>query len=61
MKKKLSRTRNAYSIFEEYERVENRLPSKLEFDQAFYGRPLNYGESNYYYTAKKKWLAGCEA
>jgi hypothetical protein len=37
------------------------MPTKKEWDYEYYGRELNRGESNYYYTVKKKWLAGCEA
>ncbi len=61
MKKTLTKGRNAYSIFEEYERAENRIPTKNEFDTLFYGRTLNPGESNYYYSVKRKWLAECES
>jgi hypothetical protein len=61
MKKTLTKGRNAYSIFEEYERNENRIPTKNEFDALFYGRTLKTGESNYYYSVKKKWIAECES
>lgn len=51
----------AIKIFEEYQRIENRMPTKKEWDYEYYGREMRRGESNYYYTVKKKWLAGCEA
>lgn len=61
MKKIIKRGTNAMQIFIDYERDENRLPTKAEFDLALYGRELRRGESNYYYTVRRKYLAGCEA
>ena len=54
MKKELGT--KAIQIFKEFERLENRLPGKSEFDQEFYGRILKRGESNYYYQVKRKYL-----
>lgn len=51
----------AIQVFYDYERLENRLPTKNEFDQAYYGRILRRGESNWYYAVKKKFLAEREA
>lgn len=46
----------AIKLFEEMDRLENRLPTKAEFDEAYYGRVLRRGESNYYYQVKRKYL-----
>lgn len=51
----------AIKLFEEMDRLENRIISKAEFDLAFYGRELRRGESNYYYQVKRKYLEGREA
>lgn len=61
MKKIINKGTNAMQIFIDYERLENRMPTKAEFDLQLYGRELRRGESNYYYTVKRKYLAGCEA
>lgn len=53
----MKRQFTAFSIFENYMRLENRIPSKDEWDEVWYGRKLRRGESNYYYTVKRKWLA----
>lgn len=53
----IERKTRAIEVFREFERLENRLPSKSEFDQAYYGRVLKSGESNWYYAVKKKFLA----
>lgn len=60
MQKVIKKGTNAMQIFIDYERFENRLPTKAEFDLSLYGRELRRGESNYYYTVKRKYLAGCE-
>lgn len=52
----MKRQFTAFSIFEDYMRLENRIPSKDEWDEVWYGRKLRRGESNYYYTIKRKWL-----
>lgn len=52
----IKRKTTAIEIFREFERMENRLPSKDEFDIAFYGRTLSRGESNWYYKVKKRFL-----
>lgn len=57
MKKLLKKGKNAYSIFEDYLRLENRMPTKKEFDIEFYGRALDHNESNYYYYVKRRYLA----
>lgn len=44
----------AIQIFIDYERLENRLPTKKEFDKAWYGRELPHNRSNYYYKVKKQ-------
>ena len=54
----IERKTKAIEVFREFERLENRLPSKNEFDLAFYGRVLRRGESNWYYAVKKKYLEG---
>ena len=51
----------AIKLFEEMDRLENRIISKAEFDLAYYGRKLRRGESNYYYQVKRKYLEGREA
>lgn len=53
----MKRQFTAFSIFEDYMRLENRIPSKDEWDEAWYGRKLRRGESNYYYIVRRKWLA----
>ena len=52
----IERKTRAIQVFYDYERLENRLPTKQEFDLAFYGRILKRGESNWYYAVKKKYL-----
>lgn len=54
--KKVNKGMKAVQIFYDYERLENRLPSRNEFDLAFYGRILSRGESNYYYQVKREFL-----
>ena len=51
------RTVTAYSIFDKYERLENRLPTREEFELEFYGKVRERNESRYYYQAKRKYLA----
>lgn len=50
----------AIKLFEEMNKLENRLLTKAEFDLAFYGRKLRRGESNYYYQVKRKFLQECD-
>ena len=51
------RTKTGATIFEMYEKLKNRIPTKAEFDLEFYGRILRHNESNHYYNVKRKWLA----
>lgn len=51
------KVRKAADIFDEYMKLENRIPSKQEFDLEFYGRIMRRNESNHYYNVKRKWLA----
>ena len=45
----------AEQIFADYERFENRLPSRVEFNMEFYG--YDPGQSSrYYYAVKRKYL-----
>lgn len=53
----IERKTRAIEVFREFERLESRIPSKEEFDLAYYGRKLRRGESNWYYAVKKKFLA----
>lgn len=53
---KVNKGIKAIQVFYDYEKLENRLPSKNEFDLAYYGRTLRRGESNWYYTVKKRFL-----
>ena len=55
MRKNSNRVK-AIQIFYDFDRLENRLPTKEEFDIIFYGRKLSRGESNWYYAVKKKFL-----
>lgn len=48
--------KKACQIFEEYDRLENRLPSKLEFELEYYGEEKK--ESRYYYMVKRRYLTG---
>lgn len=57
MKKVISKGKNAIQIFYDFERLENRLPSKNEFDLAYYGRTLTTNQSNYYYTVRRRFMA----
>lgn len=50
----------AIQIFYDYERLENRMPTKEEFEQAFYGRVMKKSESRYYWAVKKQYLKECE-
>ena len=52
----IERKTRAIEVFKEFERLENRLPTKAEFDQEYYGRVLKRGESNWYYAVKRKFL-----
>lgn len=54
--KKVNNGVKAIQIFYDYDSMENRLPTKQEFDLAYYGRVLKRGESNWYYKVKKKFL-----
>lgn len=47
---------SATAIFDEYMRLENRIPSKAEWEMEFYGRMCKRNENNYYYQVKKRWL-----
>lgn len=58
MQKVLKNGQTALSIFYDFQREQNRIPTKDEFDLAFYGKELNRGASNYYYRVKKKFLEG---
>ena len=58
--KKANKGIKAIQVFYDFERLENRLPEKSEFDLAFYGRELRRGESNYYYQAKREFLKEME-
>lgn len=53
----MKRAFKAIQIFYNYEKLENRLPSKDEFDMEWYGRKLRRGVSNYYYQVKKSFLS----
>lgn len=53
---KVNKGAKAIQIFYDYDKQENRLPTKAEFDQAYYGRVLKRGESNYYYEVKRKYV-----
>lgn len=53
---KVNKGIKAIQIFYDYDKLENRLPTKKEFDLAFYGRVLGSNESNWYYTVRKKFL-----
>jgi hypothetical protein len=52
---------SAIEIFREYERLENRLPTKAEWEMEWFGRVCRRNENNYYYQVKKKFLEECEA
>ena len=54
--KKVNNGIKAIQVFYDYERLENRLPTKQEFDLAYYGRILQRGESNWYYQVKRKFI-----
>lgn len=56
----IERKTRAIEVFREFERLENRIPSKEEFDLAYYGRKLRRGESNWYYQVKRKYLEESE-
>lgn len=47
---------NAIQIFYDYERLENRLPSREEFETAYYGQVMDPTKSRYYYTIRKRFL-----
>lgn len=47
---------NAIQIFYDYDRLENRLPTREEFEKDYYGRVMKPTESRYYYTVRKKFL-----
>lgn len=47
---------NAIQIFYDYDRIENRLPTREEFEKAYYGRVMEPTESRYYYTVRKRFL-----
>lgn len=42
-------------IFDEYMRLENRLPTRKEFEEEFYGEEKP--NSRYFYQVRKKWLS----
>ena len=58
---KVNKGIKAIQIFYDYDRLENRLPTKDEFDLAYYGRTLKRGESNWYYNVRRKFLAEKES
>lgn len=47
---------SAIEIFREYERLENRLPTKEEWEMEWFGRVCRRNENNYYYQVKKRFL-----
>ena len=51
----------AIQIFYDYERFENRMPTKEEWEKEFYGRVMRPTESRYYYQVRKRFLQECEA
>lgn len=51
----MKRTFKAIQIFLDYYKLENRLPSKVEFDLAWYGRDRGRN-SRYYWRVKKQFL-----
>jgi hypothetical protein len=53
----MKRPFKAIQIFIDYEKLENRLPSRKEFELAWFGRELRCNESNYYYKVKRDFLA----
>lgn len=57
----MKRQFKAIQIFYDFDRMENRLPSRKEFELAWFGRELRHNESNYYYKVKKDFLKECEA
>ena len=57
----MKRTFKAIQIFIDYDKLENRLPTRKEFELAWFGRELRRNESNYYYKVKKDFLAEREA
>jgi hypothetical protein len=52
----MKRPFKAIQIFIDYEILENRLPSRKEFELAWFGRELRRNESNYYYKVKRDFL-----
>lgn len=58
--KKVNKGMKAVQIFYDFERLENRLPSKNEFDLAYYGKELRRGQSNYFYQVKREFLKEME-
>ena len=57
MIKTLKRGKTAYSIFDDYMKFENRIPTKKEFDFEFYGKETPHNQTNYYYTVRRNWLS----
>lgn len=47
---------SAIEIFREYERLENRLPTKAEWEMEWFGRVCSRNENNYYYQVRRKYL-----
>lgn len=52
----MKRAFKAIQIFYNYDKLENRLPTKEEFDKEWYGKKLRRGVSNYYYQVKRMFL-----
>lgn len=50
----MKRRINAIQIFYDYDRLENRLPTKEEFEMAYYNQIKKGGK--YYYQVKREYL-----
>ena len=49
----MKRKMNAIQIFYDYDRLENRLPTREEFEKEYYGQTKR---GTYYYQVKREYL-----
>lgn len=60
MKKAIKNGKTAISIFYEYWERDGGIPTRAEFENEYYGKVCERGESNYYYKVKDNFLKQLE-
>ena len=60
LKKTIKKGKTAISIFYEYWERDGGIPTRAEFENEYYGKVCERGESNYYYKVKENFLKQLE-